>query len=436
MVLKFVLSGALLLCGAGMLCAAPVLKVSADREEALYKVGEPFRFLIELTDDGKPLAGEKIYCNFIGEETARGRAEVTTDAAGKAEVSRTFDRPGFIRCAASAQVGGKKVSASGGAGAEPEKIVPARPEPADFDAYWAGVKAELNAMPLKVKLTQVEPPQKGVRDRVKVYDFEINMPSGRPVRGYLAMPSGAAAKSLPAQVSFHGAGVRGSSMPVGTALKGRIAIDINAHGIENGKPKEYYENLLKGDLRSYRYDGRTSRDTIYFRGMYQRIYRTLQFVKSLPEWDGRTLIAVGTSQGGGQALVAAGIDPDVTCCVAYVPALCDHGGFAVGRESGWPRFHWRKEGRTPEAIAASDYVDAVNFAKRIKNAECFLSTGFVDLSCTPSSVYAAFNSIPSPRKQIVNNVASDHTVPRACYQASNKFETEHIRKMRNAEVSK
>ena len=73
MVLKFVLSGALLLCGAGMLCAAPVLKVSADREEALYKVGEPFRFLIELTDDGKPLAGEKIYCNFIGEETARGR---------------------------------------------------------------------------------------------------------------------------------------------------------------------------------------------------------------------------------------------------------------------------------------------------------------------------------------------------------------------------
>ena len=27
--------------------------------------------------------------------------------------------------------------------------------------------------------------------------------------------------------------------------------------------------------------------------MYQRIYRTLQFVKSLPEWDGRTLIAVG-----------------------------------------------------------------------------------------------------------------------------------------------
>ena len=430
MVLKFVLSGALLLCGAGMLCAAPVLKVSADREEALYKVGEPFRFLIELTDDGKPLAGEKIYCNFIGEETARGRAEVTTDAAGKAEVSRTFDRPGFIRCAASAQVGGKKVSASGGAGAEPEKIVPARPEPADFDAYWAGVKAELNAMPLKVKLTQVEPPQKGVRDRVKVYDFEINMPSGRPVRGYLAMPSGAAAKSLPAQVSFHGAGVRGSSMPVGTALKGRIAIDINAHGIENGKPKEYYENLLKGDLRSYRYDGRTSRDTIYFRGMYQRIYRTLQFVKSLPEWDGRTLIAVGTSQGGGQALVAAGIDPDVTCCVAYVPALCDHGGFAVGRESGWPRFHKEEGGTSPEVMTAADYIDAVNFARKITGADTVLTTGFIDLSCTPSSVFAAYNVIPSGSKQIWCSPPSDHSVPREFYSRGDEFIRRHVEKMK------
>ena len=430
MVLKFVLSGALLLCGAGMLCAAPVLKVSADREEALYKVGEPFRFLIELTDDGKPLAGEKIYCNFIAEENARGRAEVTTDAAGKAGGSPTFGPPGFIRCAASAQVGGKKVSASGGAGAEPEKIVPARPEPADFDAYWAGVKAELNAMPLKVKLTQVEPPQKGVRDRVKVYDFEINMPSGRPVRGYLAMPSGAAAKSLPAQVSFHGAGVRGSSMPVGTALKGRIAIDINAHGIENGKPKEYYENLLKGDLRSYRYDGRTSRDTIYFRGMYQRIYRTLQFVKSLPEWDGRTLIAVGTSQGGGQALVAAGIDPDVTCCVAYVPALCDHGGFAVGRESGWPRFHKEEGGTSPEVMTAADYIDAVNFARKITGADTVLTTGFIDLSCTPSSVFAAYNVIPSGSKQIWCSPPSDHSVPREFYSRGDEFIRRHVEKMK------
>ncbi len=431
--LKSLLSGSLALCGSLALFAAPQLKVSADRGDALYKVGEPFRFLIELSDDGRPLAGQKVYCNFIGEESARGKVEVTTDAAGKAEVTRTFGRPGFIRCAASAVIDGKKAAASGGAGAEPEKIVPARPEPADFDAYWGKLKAEMDALPLEVKLTAVEPWRKELRGKVEVYDMEINTPSGRPVRGYLAFPAGAEVKSLPARVSFHGAGVRGSNMPLDEAARGMLAIDINAHGIENGKPKEFYEDLLKGDLKSYRYDGRDNRDTSYFRGMYQRIYRTLQYVKSRPEWDGRTLIAAGTSQGGGQALVAAGLDPDVTCCVAYVPALCDHAGITAGRESGWPRFHTVEGGTSPEVLAAGDYIDAVNFARKITKADTLLTTGFIDLSCTPSSVFAAYNVIPSPSKEIWCSPPSDHGVPKEFYQRGSGFIDRHIEKMKRPE---
>ena len=427
-----------LVCAAAAvsLNAAPVLHVAADRADALYRKGEPISFQISLTDEGRPLASQKVNWEFFGDDAVRGKGTLVTDAAGKAVLVRKLDRPGFMRCRAEAVIDGKKISGSGGAGVEPQNITPARPTPADFDAFWNQQKAELDALPVEAELREVPPNRPGLEGRVKVYDFSVACPGGRPVRGYLALPVGAKPKSLPGQIFFHGAGVGGSNMPLGAALSGRIAVDIKGHGRETGQAKESYQTLLKGELRNYRYDGCTSREQSYFRGMFRRLYRALQFLKSRPEWDGRILIATGTSQGGGQALVAAGLDPDVTCCVAHVPALCDHGGITIGRESGWPRFHWRKEGRTPEAIAASDYVDAVNFAKRIKNAECFLSTGFVDLSCTPSSVYAAFNSIPSPRKQIVNNVASDHTVPRACYQASNKFETEHIRKMRNAEVSK
>lgn len=426
MFLKFSLSNAAEFCSIGMSGAAPVLKVSADRGDALYAVGETFRFLISLSDDGRPLAGRRIHCDFVGEESARGQLEVTTDAAGRAEVKRRLERPGFIRCTASLHVGARDVSASAGAGVEPEKIVPARPEPTDFDAFWTAGKNELDTMPLQVKSTQLEPREISLCKCIQIFDFEINMPSGRPVRGYLAMPSNAAEKSLPAQISFHGAGVHSAEMPVEAALRGRIAVDINAHGIENGREEAYYENLLEHDLRSYRYDGRSSRETIYFRGMYRRIYRTLQFVKSLPQWDGRTLIAVGTSQGGGQALVAAGLDPDVSCCVAYVPALCDHGGFAVGRESGWPRFHEVENGDTPEVMAAADYIDAVNFARRITDADTLLTTGFIDLSCTPSSVFAAYNVIPSASKHIWCAPGSDHAVPEQFYLRGDEFITRHI----------
>ncbi|NMA46826.1 MAG: hypothetical protein GX945_09725, partial [Lentisphaerae bacterium] len=59
---------------------------------------------------------------------------------------------------------------------------------------------------------------------------------------------------------------------------------------------------------------------------YLRVMRSLDFVKTLPEWNGRDLIVVGSSQGGGQAIAAAGLDPQVTLCVAAVPALSDHAG--------------------------------------------------------------------------------------------------------------
>ena len=80
-------------------------------------------------------------------------------------------------------------------------------------------------------------------------------------------------------------------------------------------------------------------------------------------------------------------------------------------------------------LPVADYVDAVNFARRIK-ADCFLSTGFVDLSYHPSSVYAAYNVIPAEMKQIVNSPASDHSVPRSTFQAGEEFMRRHIEKMR------
>ena len=70
--------------------------------------------------------------------------------------------------------------------------------------------------------------------------------------------------------------------------------------------------------------------------MFQRACRALEYLKSRPEWDGRILIVSGGSQGGAQALAAAGLDPQVTCCVALVPALCDHHGLLAGRQPSWP----------------------------------------------------------------------------------------------------
>ena len=55
--------------------------------------------------------------------------------------------------------------------------------------------------------------------------------------------------------------------------------------------------------------------------------RSLDYVKSLPEWNGKVLIVKGGSQGGAQSIVAAALDNNVTMMIAEVPAMCDHSAF-------------------------------------------------------------------------------------------------------------
>jgi cephalosporin-C deacetylase-like acetyl esterase len=139
----------------------------------------------------------------------------------------------------------------------------------------------------------------------------------------------------------------------------------------------------------------------------------LQFLKSRPEWDGKTLIVWGASQGGGQTLVAGGMDSDITLLLAGVPAMCDQTASVINRQPGWPRLlenirltedkqNWDK------AVQAVRYFDAANFATRIK-APIIVTAGFRDVTCAPTSVYAAYNAIPGENKQIYQGVDMEHS---------------------------
>ena len=263
-------------------------------------------------------------------------------------------------------------------------------EPEDFDAFWDQVKKELAAVPMK-ELERVPVPDK----RVKMYDVKVACAGGMPVSGYLCIPLNAKPKSCPAFVSFHGAGVRSSYQPVGRALQGVIALDVNAHGIINGQPAKFYDGLRQKELDRYSHRNKNDRDKFYFKGMYMRLMRALEYIKSQPEWDGKHLIVSGSSQGGAQVLAACALDHDITFARAGVPAMCDHSGCLGNRCSGWPRLYTKKDYEADPAVAkCASYYDGVYFARRIK-CPIWINTGFIDNTCAPSTVFAAFNSIPT-----------------------------------------
>src|SRR5579863_10171520 len=96
--------------------------------------------------------------------------------------------------------------------------------------------------------------------------------------------------------------------------------------------------------------------------MYLRDYRGAEYLASRPDWDGKTLIATGTSMGGQQSLCVAGLDRKITHVIVEEPSGCDTNGYLHGRQAGYPFF----PSNNAKVMEASRYVDAVNFASHIR----------------------------------------------------------------------
>ena len=293
---------------------------------------------------------------------------------------------------------GKLRPVIGGIGAlvEPEKLQPGIQEPADFDAFWKSQRELLDKNPMQPTLTPVKV-SPSIAKKYNITEVVIPCPDVRPVRAYMSIPIGAKPKSLPAIIHYHAAGVRSSGISTGRQA---IQFNVNAHGILNGQTKEYYNKMRDTELKNYARRGQENRDTVYFRGMFLRMLRSLDYVKSRPEWNGKVLIVTGGSMGGGQSIAAAALDPQVTLVVAGVPAIGDHGGSLAKptRRPGWPQY-CNAQSAKPEVIKAVSYFDNVFFARRVK-CEVYLTTGLIDRTCPPTSVYLYYMNLKSTRKDL------------------------------------
>lgn len=196
-------------------------------------------------------------------------------------------------------------------------------------------------------------------------------------------------KTLPIHIHYHSAGVKGSNLAeaVNGARQNRLSLDVNAHGNPNGKPPEFYANLQNTTLKEYLNIGLDSRETSYFLGMYLRIIRAIDFATAQPEWDGKNVVVFGNSQGGAQAILAAGLDQRVTEVNAGCPAFCNLMGSSLGQMAGFP-FSARK--LTPKELTTVSYFDAIYHVTRAK-AKATFRIGLVDETCWSWCMFAAYN---------------------------------------------
>ena len=185
------------------------------------------------------------------------------------------------------------------------------------------------------------------------------------------------------------------------AKDGWLALDVMPHDLPIDQTPDYYKVQFDGPLKNYWTIGNDNRETSYFLPMYLSCYRAVEYLRSRPDWDGKTLVVMGGSQGGQQSLMIAGLYPGFTAAMANVPAGCDMLGPTAGRRGGWPQWYDWTTGKDPAKVhEASRYFDVVNFAGHIK-CPVLVGAGLIDQTCPAAGVCAAFNQITAPKELVL-----------------------------------
>lgn len=403
---RFVLFFAAFLCCVGAvaqnnLVYDPVL-LTIDKADGQYALGETVNVYGQLASD---VPGELVCAVHSNGNVIQKPLVVELKKDEKTLLfSSSFDKASAVQVYVFPK-GDDTKKATVGFVAGAEDFRPGFDAPKDFDKFWAKQLKKMRKCRMKGSIVPAEFPSnvKRLEDKCELYAMEVNMHEGRDVHAYISWPKNAEPGSLPIVIYLHGAGYSRSnaSNAARWAAKGVIAIDINAHGFPDDQPKEYYDALANGELKDYRNRKVTDHESFYFRLMYLRAVRALDYAATLPLWDGKRIMTMGGSQGGAQSIAVAAIDKRVGAVNAWVPAVTDLAGHLGGHRGGWPGYdrQMKRKDNLDAETAVLPYYDGAVMIRHTK-AKLWIEAGLIDTVCPPECVIAAFNVAVSDDKKL------------------------------------
>ncbi|HWA85881.1 MAG TPA: acetylxylan esterase [Opitutus sp.] len=380
-----------LVCSAVVLFVASAfaqpLKLTPLQASGIYATGEEVGWNVAVEPDAK-LPAEGLAWTVKENNFTLLKSGVLHPADAPAPITVTLDHPAMVYLEiAPAEKGGKPMAA--GAAVAPTKLRPVAARPADFDAFWAGKIEQLGKIPVGAVLSPGDSGKPGV----EYATIRMNNINGSHIYGQLAKPAGEG--KFPAMLIMQWAGgpyPLQKSWVVDRAAEGWLALNIEPHDVPGDLPKEFYD-ALPTLIKRYNTIYNDDRDRNYFLRMYLGDYRAAEYLASRPDWNGKILVATGTSMGGQQTLAVSGLEPKITHMLALVPAGADSNAALHGRHEGYP--NW--DVRNPKVAETALYFDTVNLASRI-HAKCLVGMGFIDNVCPAVGVWTAFNQIPGPKE--------------------------------------
>lgn len=380
---------------------------SPDHADWLYQTGENARVEVQLYKYGVAQDVEIDYEIAPDMLDAEKKGKLSLKQGRAAINIGSRKTPGFLDLRLKAVIDGQKTEHHVKVGYSVDKIQPFTKEPSDFMAFWDAQKKELAALPMTF-----------TREAAHVYDtdkadcylmkVEVNK-KHQCVYAYLFVPKGAKPGSCPVVLCPPGAGVKTIKEPLlhrYYADNGCIRMEMEIHGLDPRMGNDMFAMISRSfntGANGYLYQGLDSRDNYYMRHVYLALVRCIDYLTSMPEWDGKTVAVQGGSQGGALAMVAAGLDQRVTHCIVNHPALTDMAGYSEkGRTGGYPHMH-RDGMLTEQNIRTLQYYDVINFARHI-TCPVRMTWGYNDSTCPPTTSYAAWNVLTCDKESLITPI--------------------------------
>jgi cephalosporin-C deacetylase len=278
------------------------------------------------------------------------------------------------------------------------------PRPADFDAYWDRATAEMHAVDPDVELR----PAAFSVPFAECFDMYFTGVGGARVYAKLLRPRGPAGPH-PAVLQFHGYSGSGGDWTdkLGYAAMGFTvaALDCRGQGGRSEDAGGVKGNTLHGHIIRGLDDGP---DKLLFRQIFLDTAELARIVMAMADVDPARVGAMGSSQGGGLTLACAALEPGIARAAPVYPFLSDYKrvwkidqdtGAYVELKDYFRRFDPRHE-REDDVWTRLGYVDVQYLAPRIK-AQVMLAVGLRDTICPPSTQFAAYNRITSPKSLVL-----------------------------------
>lgn len=369
--------------------------VTLDREGWTYKCGEQAKFQVQVLKSGALLKGAVVDYKMGTEMYENIEKKDVALKDGTLSLKGTMKTPGFYRLTVNAKVGGNTYEGMATAAFEPEKLQPQTDCPKDFDEFWSkALKDARDNVPLE-STRRLLPEY--CTDKVNVYEisYQTNRWDSR-FYGILCVPTKPG--KYPCMYKVPGAGCRAYYGDVYQASRGCIVLEVGIHGVPVTNKDSFYKYLQNGPLYNYWTFQNNNKDEFYYKRVIIGAVRGIDYIASLPEWDGKNIGVLGSSQGGWLTIATTALDKRVSCYAPVHAALCDHTASLKNIACGWPHyFYYDKSSRDPKVIETVKYYDGVNFAKRITQPGWF-SFGYNDDVVPPTTCWATYNIVSGPKE--------------------------------------